>query len=421
MFDPIRMYRYPDFGQPFTLPFFRDFSPTSGKARTGCDMIRDRIAARGAAWPPSDPASHMVRPGTIHLEGRTYIGLGLNDYLGLASDPRVIAAAQAALATFGAGARASRHIGGDTAVHRELEEELADLKSAESALLFASGYAANLGVVSALPGRGDTVCSDELNHASIIDGARLSSAEVKVYRHSDVENLGRQLDQASGATVIVTDSVFSMNGDLAPVDEIADLADAHDSVLVLDDAHATGVLGSGGKGSTGHYRRADRADVIVGTLGKALGSVGAFATGSAELIGYLSEVCRTFLFTTAPSPAAAAAALEALRIMRSEPERVERLWENAATINSSLSRLGFSVPEKVHPIIPVMLRDAAKAETTEAVLHDHGISARAILPPYVPAGTSRIRLIASAVHTDEQMERLQTAFGDVARRLNLSG
>ena len=383
-------------------------------------MIRDRITARGATWPPSDPASNVVQPGTIHLEGRTYIALGLNDYLGLASDPRVIAAAKAALATFGAGARASRHIGGDTAVHRELEEELADLKSTESSLLFASGYAANVGTVSALPGRGDTVCSDELNHASIIDGARLSGAKVRVYRHCDVEDLGRQLDQATGAGLIVTDSVFSMNGDLAPVDEMADLADEHDAMLVLDDAHATGVIGSGGKGSSGHYQRADRADVIVGTLGKALGSVGAFAAGSAEVIGYLSEVSRTFLFTTAPSPVAAAAALEALRIMRSEPERVERLWENAATINASLSHLGFSVPATVHPITPVMIGDDAKAKKAETTLIDNGILARAILPPYVPPNTSRIRLIASAVHTDEQMERVLTAFEEVARHLNPS-
>ena len=167
-------------------------------------------------------------------------------------------------------------------MHRELEEELADLKSTESALLYGSGYAANLGVVSALPGRGDTVLSDELNHASIVDGARLSGAKIGVYRHGDTDDLSRQLDQACGASLIVTDSVFSMNGDLAPVDEIADLADAHDAILVLDDAHATGVLGSGGKGSSGHYRRANRADVIIGTLGKALGSVGAFAAGSAE-------------------------------------------------------------------------------------------------------------------------------------------
>ena len=333
----------------------------------------------------------------------------------------MIAAAQAALATFGAGARASRHIGGDTVVHRELEEQLADLKSAESALLFASGYAANLGVVSALPGRGDTVCSDELNHASIIDGARLSRAEIRVYRHCDAEDLSRRLDQASGSSLVVTDSVFSMNGTLAPVDEIADLADQHDAMFVLDDAHATGVIGSGGKGSTGHYQRAGRADVIVGTLGKALGSVGAFATGSAEVIGYLGEVCRTFLFTTAPSPVSAAAALEALRIMRSEPERVERLWENASTINSSLSQMGFSVPERVHPITPVMLGDGAKAMTAETMLIERGIFVRAILPPYVPPSTARIRLIASAVHTDRQMEQVQAAFEDVARQLKISG
>jgi len=384
-------------------------------------MIRDRIAEQAAVWPLSDPASDVVRPGTIHHGGRTYIALGLNDYLGLASDPRVIAAAQAALTTFGAGARASRHVGGDTAIHRELEEELADLKAAESALLFASGYAANLGVVSAFPGKGDTVCSDELNHASIIDGARLSRAEIRVYRHCDTEDLGRQLEGASGSSLVVTDSVFSMNGTLAPVDEIADLVDKHDAMLVLDDAHATGVLGSGGKGSTGHYHRADRADVIVGTLGKALGSVGAFATGSSDVIGYLSKVCRTFLFTTAPSPVAAAAALEALRVMRSEPERLDRLWENAVTINSSLTRLGFSVPDKVHPIIPVMFGDASKAQMAEDLLIHHGIFVRAVLPPYVPPGTSRIRLIASAVHTDQQMEQIQTAFEDMASHLHASG
>lgn len=402
-------------------PFLSRLSPVTSKADKRFGMIRDRIADRAAVWPPADPASVVVRPGTIHRGGRTYIGLGLNDYLGLASDPRVIAAAQAALATFGAGARASRHIGGDTAVHRELEEELADLKSAESTLLFASGYAANLGVVSALPGRGETVCSDELNHASIIDGARLSGAEIRVYRHCDTDDLGRQLDRASGTSLVVTDSVFSMNGTLAPVDEIADLADKHDAMLVLDDAHATGVIGKGGKGSTGHYRRAGRADVIVGTLGKALGSVGAFAAGSAELIGYLGEVCRTFLFTTAPSPVSAAAALEALRIMRCEPELVKRLWENASTINSSLSQLGFSVPDKVHPITPVMLGDGARAMMAETMLIDRGIFVRAILPPYVPPNTARIRLIASAAHTDGQMERIQAAFEDVARQLNLSG
>ncbi len=383
-------------------------------------MTLDRIAAQAATWPPSDPASHIVRPGTIHLEGRTYIALCLNDYLGLAADPRVIAAAQAALANFGAGARASRHIGGDTQVHRELEEELASLKSAESALLFTSGYAANLGVVSALPGRGDTVCSDELNHASIIDGARLSGAAVKVYRHCDVRDLSHQLDQTPGNSLIVTDSVFSMNGDLAPVDDIADLADKHNSVLVLDDAHATGVLGYGGKGSTGHYKRADRADVIVGTLGKALGSVGAFATGSAEVIGYLSEECRTFLFTTAPSPAAAAAALEAIRILKSEPERVQRLWENATTINLELSQMGFTVPATVAPIIPVMIADPAKARKAETVLMSHGIFVRAILPPYVPPGSSRLRLIASAAHTERRIERILTAFLDVARYLKPS-
>ena len=220
--------------------------------------------------------------------------------------------------------------------------------------------------------------------------------------------------------MVVTDSVFSADGALAPVDEIAGLVDKHDAMLVLDDAHATGVLGSGGKGSTGHYQRADRADVIVGTLGKALGSVGAFAAGSAEVIGYLSEVSRTFLFTTAPSPVAAAAALEAIRVMRSEPERLDRLWQNAATINSSLSQLGFSVPERVHPIIPMMFGDSTKAKTAETVLADHGIFVSAILPPSVPPNTSRIRLIASAVHTDEQMEQIQTAFADVARRLNPS-
>ena len=384
-------------------------------------MIRDRIADRGATWPPRDPASDLVRPGTIHFEGSTYIGLALNDYLGLASDPRVIAAAQAALETFGAGARASRHLGGDTRVHRELEEELADLKSAESALLFASGYACNLGVVAALPGREDTVVSDELNHASIIDGARLSGARIRVYKHCDVEDVSRQLDRAAGTSVIVTDSVFSMDGDLAPVDEIADLADAHDAMLVLDDAHATGVLGYGGKGSSGYYKRADRADVIIGTLGKALGSVGAFATGSAEIIGYLGKVCRTFLFTTAPSPVAAAAALESVRIMRSEPQRLQRLWENAAKIHSALSRLGFSVPERAYPIIPVMFGDSDKAMTAEKVLIANGIFARAILPPYVPPGSSRMRLIASAVHTDQQIEQIQAVFEDVARHLTLAG
>ena len=390
--------------------------PDHGSSRT----ITDRVLGRRASWPPRDPASDTARPGTIHVGGRTYIALGLNDYLGLACDPRVIGAAQTALARFGAGARASRNIGGDTRAHRELEEELAALEATESSILFGSGYMGNLGVISALPAQGDTVMSDELNHASIVDGARLSGATIRVYGHCDVEDLSRQLDEAAGASLVVTDSVFSMNGDIAPVDEIADLVDAHGALLVLDDAHATGVLGPLGQGSSGHFQRAHRADVIIGTLGKALGSVGAFAAGSSEMIGYLSEVSRTFLFTTAPSPVAAAAALQALRIMRSEPERLERLWDNAATLHGCLSQLGFAVPGTVSPIIPLTFADPAQARKTETLLRNHGIFVRATLPPYVPPETSRIRLIASAVHSDRQMEVMQTAFSGIASHLNLS-
>ncbi len=376
------------------------------------------------ALPPTDAplwfddtlVVEAVRPGWARLGGREYLALCLNDYLGLASDPRVIAAAEQALRIFGTGARAARTLGGDTRVHRELEEELADFRQTEAALVFVSGVACNSSVLPAIVGRGAVIFSDERNHASVIDGCRLSRAEVVIYRNRDAQHLAEQLARlASAATpaLIVTSSVFSTAGDLAPLAEIAALADRYGAFLMVDDAHAIGVLGPGGVGSTAHFGLHGRIDIQMGTLGKALGSVGGFVAGDRELMRYLAGHARSLLYTTAPPPASAAAALAALRLLRAEPERVERLRENARRLHSGVVALGFTVPERAAPICPITFTDAATAARASRQLLEQGLLVLA-------GGTPQLRLISSAVHTSDDIEAALQAFAGVSDTLGLS-
>jgi 8-amino-7-oxononanoate synthase len=335
-----------------------------------------------------------------------------NDYLGLATDRRVVVAARAALDRFGAGGRAARSLAGDTDVHRELEAELADFKGTEAALLFGSGFATNVGVIAALAVRGDVIASDELNHASIVDGCRLSAASVRVYRHRDAGDLDRVLAEATdaGKRMVVTDAVFSMDGTVAPLPELVAVAERHDAFVMLDEAHATGVLGARGKGSLEHFGLEGRVPVVMGTLGKALGSVGGFIAGSRDLIDVLAATARSFLFTTSLPPAAAAAALESLRILRAEPERVAHLWANARRLHAGLAELGLDVAAEAAPIVPVFLQDDAAAGILSRRLYELGVVVQPVGPPYVPAGTSRLRAIATAGHSDADVEAVLEAF-----------
>jgi len=296
------------------------------------------------------------------IGGKECILLSSNNYLGLTEHPEVKEAAKLAVERWGTGSGGSRLITGNYALHEEMEKEIARFKRAEGAITFGSGYMANFGVIQALVGRGDVVLSDELNHSSIVDGCRLSRAEVKVYRHRDMEHLEKILRQAKGyrRRLIVTDGVFSMDGDLAPLPDIVALSGQYDAFVMVDDAHGTGVLGRRGAGTVEHFGLEGKVQVQMGTLSKALGSAGAYVAGTRELIEYLRNKTRSFIYSTAPPPAAVGAALAALRLVERQPEIRARLWENARYLRLGLKRMGYKVPSEDSPIIPVLIGDAAK-------------------------------------------------------------
>jgi 8-amino-7-oxononanoate synthase len=358
---------------------------------------------------------------TILLEGKPVLLLCSNNYLGLADNPRVREAAAEAAMRWGVGAGASRLVSGTMTIHGRLEERLAAFKGSESCLLFGSGYLANLGVIGALAGRGDTVFSDELNHASVVDGCRLSRAEVVVYRHRDLEHLEwslRRREQRGGA-LIVTDSVFSMDGDVAPLAEIAELAGAYGALTLVDDAHAVGNLGPNGRGAVAEAGLEREIDVVVGTLGKALGSYGAYACASSEIIRCLINTARPLIFSTAPPPPAIAAALAALELLRERPDRVERLHANARALRRGLAEQGFPIAESDMPIVPLIVGDERDAMRLCQEAITRGVFAQAIRPPTVPAGTSRLRLTAMASHTPTDLSKAARVLGTVARDLGI--
>ncbi len=359
---------------------------------------------------------------TVLLDDRPVLLMCSNNYLGLADHPRVREAAAQAAARWGVGAGASRLVSGTMTVHGRLEEQLARFEGSEACLLFGSGYLANLGVIDALAGRSDTIFSDELNHASIVDGCRLSRAEVVVYRHRDVEHLEwclRRNGASSDRRLIVTDSVFSMDGDVAPLAEIVELARVHRARVVVDEAHATGALGPEGRGAVAAGGLEGEVDVIVGTLGKALGSYGAYVCASEEMVRYLLNTARPLIFSTAPPPPAVAGALAALELLRERPHRVQRLHANARALRRALAAEGFPVGDGEMHIVPLVVGDehAAMGLCQEAI--ERGVFAQAIRPPTVPAGTSRLRLTAMASHTASDMRVAARALGDAARALGL--
>ncbi|MGZ4269485.1 MAG: 8-amino-7-oxononanoate synthase [Solirubrobacteraceae bacterium] len=351
----------------------------------------------------------------VLLDGKPVLLLCSNNYLGLADHPRVREAAADAAMRWGVGAGASRLVSGTMTVHRRLEERLARFKGTEAALLFGSGYLANMGVVGALAGRGQVVFSDELNHASIVDGCRLARAETFVYRHADAEHLAWGLRQAEGrGALIVTDSVFSMDGDVAPLVEIADLAHRHRVRVVVDEAHGSGCMGPGGRGAVAEAGLDGEIDVVIGTLGKALGSYGAFAACSHELSQYLVNTARPFIFSTAPPPPAAAAALAAVDLMEASPERAERLQANAGVLRDELAREGFEVAGSTTQIVPLIVGDAAQAMRICELAIERGVFAQAIRPPTVPEGTSRLRLAVMASHSRAELREAAQVLGRAA-------
>ncbi|MBN1420942.1 MAG: 8-amino-7-oxononanoate synthase [Planctomycetes bacterium] len=356
----------------------------------------------------------------IRIEGREAINLSSNDYLGLAAHPRVRRAAAAAIDAYGCGSAASRLVSGNLRIHADLEDEIAGWKGTQAALLFSSGYAANAGAISALAGREDAVFSDRLNHASIVDGIRLSGARLIRYPHGDADALAALVERTKARRrLIVTDSVFSMDGDVAPLAAIAEIAERSGAFLMVDEAHAAGILGPGGAGLAAEAGVADRVDIHMGTLSKALGSAGGYIAGRREIIRLMVNRARSFIFSTGPAPAAIGAAHEALRIAIEEPERRARVLERARALRVGLRTLGLRVPPGRTPIIPVLIGDEASALDLSQVLLAHGILAVAIRPPAVPPGTARLRASAMATHSEADIEDAVSAFSEAAHQLGI--
>ena len=349
----------------------------------------------------------------VVVDGREAVDFSSNDYLGLAADPRIAEAGARALRDHGTGAGAARLISGTHPLHAALERALADLKRTEAALLFPTGYAANTGAIPALVGRGDAVYSDALNHASLIDGCRLSRADSRIFPHRDLGALDAMLRHDAGRfarRMIVVDSVFSMDGDLFPLDALAEVAARHGAWTYVDDAHGTGILGAEGRGAAEHWGVEGRMDVVMGTLGKALGTAGAVVAGSARLREWLLNRARAFVFTTGTPPAFAAAALEALRVAREEGWRRDRLRENARRLRAGIRAMGHDAPgDDASPIVPLLLGDAGETVRVGDALRRRGFLVGAVRPPTVPAGGSRLRMTATAAHTPAHVDGLLAA------------
>lgn len=357
----------------------------------------------------------------VLLDGKPVLLLCSNNYLGLADHPKVREAAAEAAMRWGVGAGASRLVSGTMTIHRRLEERLAEFEGSEACMLFGSGYLANLGVIGALAGPGDTIFSDALNHASIVDGCRASRAEIVVYRHLDSDHLERCLRRhgGEGRRLIVTDSVFSMDGDIAPLAEIVELARTYDARVVVDEAHATGTLGDGGRGAVAQAGLQGEVDVLVGTLGKALGSYGAYVCASEEMVRYLLNTARPLIFSTAPSPPSVAGALAALALLEERPHKVARLHGAARTLRDALSGEGFGVKESDMHIVPLVVGDSEDAMRLCQAALERGVFAQAIRPPTVPDGTSRLRLAAMASHTTSELRQAAKVLADAAREVGL--
>jgi 8-amino-7-oxononanoate synthase len=357
----------------------------------------------------------------VLLDDEPVLLLCSNNYLGLADHPQVREAAADAAMQLGVGAGASRLVSGTMTIHRELEQRLATFEGSEACVLFGSGYLANLGTIGALAAPGDTIFSDELNHASIIDGCRASRADVIVYRHLDTDHLERCLREHSGKgrRVIVSDSVFSMDGDVAPLARIVELAHEHNARTIVDEAHATGALGDGGRGAVARAGLQGKIDVLIGTLGKALGSYGAYACASEEMVRLLINTARPLIFSTAPSPPSVAGALAALELLEAEPGRVSDLRESARALRGALAEEGFAVERSNMHIVPLVVGDSEATMRLCRGALERGVFAQAIRPPTVPQGTSRLRLAVMASHAATELRDAAKSMAEATREVGL--
>jgi 8-amino-7-oxononanoate synthase len=348
----------------------------------------------------------------IVIEGKRYILLASNNYLGLTTDSKVKEAAQKALEKYGTGSGGSRLVSGSSDLHRELEEKIASFKKTEAAILFSSGYLANIGTISALVGRGDIVYSDELNHASIIDGCRLAHAEIRIYKHCDVDHLKSllTLESTKGKKLIITDTVFSMDGDLAPLPELIELSEKYGCMLMIDEAHATGVLGKRGSGATEYFGVEDRVPIVMGTLSKAVGSLGGYVAGSKKLIDFLRNLARTYIFDTSLPASSLAASLAAIDIIEFEPGRREYLWHLIDEFKSGLENIGLEILPSHSAVIPVLIGEAQPTLDFARSLRGNGVFTPAVRPPSVPPGRCRIRATLMATHKEEHIKLALRAF-----------
>jgi len=356
------------------------------------------------------------------VNGKNVINLSSNNYLGLANHPRLREAGKKAIDKWGMGAGAVRTIIGTMSIHEELEEKLAKFKHVEAVLVFQSGFTANAGAIPGIVDKGDVIISDELNHASIIDGCRLSKADVVRYKHSDMEDLERVIKEVKDNYIIkliITDGVFSMDGDIAKIPEIVELAEKYGCLTYVDDAHSSGVLGKSGQGSAHHFGLSDRVDVQIGTLSKAIGVVGGYVAGRRNLIDWLNHRGRPFLFSTAAPPAVAAACIEAINILSESTELTDRMWDNANHFKKKLNELGFNTGKSETPITPVITGDDRKAVELSKRLFEEGVFAQAIVFPTVPKGGARVRTIVTAAHTKDDLDEAAAAFAKVGRELGL--
>jgi glycine C-acetyltransferase len=377
-------------------------------------------------------AEHLYKPLTtvtsavgarVRIAGseRELINLSSNNYLGLAGDPRLRQAAAEAALAIGAGGGAVRPIIGNLQLHDDLEKLIAGFKHVEDVLVFQSGFTANAGTIPTITDADDAIITDSLNHASIIDGCRLSKAKRAIYQHCDMDSLEEALKAAQGAKkrLVITDGVFSMDGDVAPLDQICALAERYDAAVMVDDAHGSGVMGANGRGTAYHFGVHQKIDIQLGTLSKAVGVVGGYIAGSSALIDFLKQRARPFLFSTGCPPAVAAACIKGIELMRDEPELSERLWANTKYWQEGLRALGFDTGVTQTPITPVMIGDEAKTQEAQRLLRDEGILALAIVFPTVGRGKARLRTMPTAAHTQADFDEALAAFEHVGKKLAL--
>ncbi|MCK4400949.1 glycine C-acetyltransferase [bacterium] len=384
-----------------------------------CFVEEELAGLKRAGISPGPKILSTPQGPKARFEDKEVINLSSNNYLGLTTHPKLKEAAKKAIEQFGTGSGAARNIAGFMTLHKELEDKLAAFKGTEASIVFQTGFSANAGTVSTIIGKEDIIVSDRLNHGSIIDGCRLARAGIKIFSHKDVKEAEKLLKESKGARriLLITDGVFSMDGDIAPLPGLVALANKYKAIMMVDDAHAFGVLGRNGRGTVDHFNLCGQVDIQMGTFSKAIGSFGGYVAGSRALIDYLACKARPILFSTSLPPASIACASAALDILKEQPELIDKLWENTRFFKDSLFKLGFNTGISETPIIPIVVGEEEKAIKSSKRLFQEGVFARAITYPAVPKGEARLRTIISAAHTKEDLTFALNAFEKIGKEL----